>query len=147
METTPPLEALPRRTIAEWHRFVASQDGAVLTPLLAHNVTFRSPAVHVPICGREATLLVLTTVVEVFENFRYHREFVGGGRDVALEFSASVGKLQLKGVDLITFDEAGQMTDFEVMIRPLKALQAVADEMARRIGPRLAALKQAPQHD
>ena len=63
-------------------------------------------------------MLVLTTVVQIFENFRYHRTFVAGSHDVALEFAANIGKWQLKGIDLITFNELGEMVEFEVMIRP-----------------------------
>ena len=86
---------------------------------------------------------MLTTVVQIFENFRYHRSFVGGAHDAALEFSANIGKWQLKGIDLIKFSETGEMTEFEVMIRPIKALAALGEEMGNRIGPRLARLKQA----
>jgi hypothetical protein len=35
------------------------------------------------------------------------------------------------------------MVEFEVMIRPLKALQALGEEMGQRIGPELMRLKQA----
>ena len=87
--------------------------------------------------ARPATLLVLTTVVQIFENFRYHRTFVAGTHDAALEFSANIGKWQLKGIDLIKFDDAGEMIEFEVMIRPIKALQALGEEMGNRIGPQL----------
>ena len=86
---------------------------------------------------------MLTTVVRIFENFRYHREFVAGSHDAALEFSANIGKWQLKGIDLIKFNAAGEMTEFEVMIRPIKALQALGEAMGNRIGPHLARLKQA----
>jgi hypothetical protein len=85
--------------------------------------------------------LVLTTVVQIFENFSYHRTFVAGSRDVALEFSANIGKWQLKGMDLIKFDDAGEMIEFEVMVRPIKALQALGEEMGNRIGPELSRLK------
>ena len=95
-----------------------------------------------PIPGRPATQLVLTTVVQIFENFRYHRTFIGGSHDVALEFAANIGKWQLKGVDLIKFDEHGKMIEFEVMIRPIKALAALGEEMGSRIGEQLARLKE-----
>jgi hypothetical protein len=137
------LAPLPQRTLDAWHRFVASGDSGLLAPLLAEQIVFRSPFVQSPIPGRPATQLVLTTVVQIFENFRYHRTFVAGSHDVALEFSANIGKWQLKGVDLITFGETGEMTEFEVMIRPIKALQALGEEMGNRIGPELARLKQA----
>jgi hypothetical protein len=137
------LAALPQRTLDGWHRFVASGDHGLLASLLSEHIVFRSPFVQSPIPGREATLLVLTTVVQIFENFRYHRSFVAGSHDTALEFSANIGKWQLKGIDLIKFNEAGEMVEFEVMIRPIKALQALGDEMGNRIGPQLALLKQA----
>jgi hypothetical protein len=35
------------------------------------------------------------------------------------------------------------MIEFEVMIRPIKALQALGEEMGNRIGPQLARLKEA----
>ena len=143
MAEIPVLAPLAQRTLDGWHRFVASGHRDLLASLLSEHIVFRSPAVQSPIAGRTATLLVLMTVVQIFENFRYHRSLVAGPRDVALEFSASVGKWQLKGVDLIKFNEAGELIEFEVMIRSIKALQALSEEMGKRIGAQLAALKAA----
>jgi hypothetical protein len=137
------LAALPQRTLDGWHAFVASGDADLLAPLLSEHIVFRSPFVQSPIPGRAATLLVLTTVVQIFENFRYHRTFIAGPHDAALEFGANIGKWQLKGVDLIKFNDAGEMVEFEVMVRPIKALQALGEEMGNRIGPQLARLKEA----
>jgi hypothetical protein len=142
MGENPALAPLPRRTLDGWHRFVASCDPEILPPLLAEHIVFRSPFVQSPIPGRPATLLVLTTVAQIFENFTYHRTFVAGPHDVALEFAANIGKWQLKGIDLIKFNEAGEMVEFEVMIRPIKALQALGEEMGNRIGPQLSRLKE-----
>ena len=111
------LAPSPQRTLDGWHRFVASGDERLLASLLSEHIVFRSPFVQSPIPGRPATLQVLTTVVRIFENFRYHRSFVAGSHDVALEFAANIGKWQLRGVDLIKFNEAGEMIEFEVMIR------------------------------
>lgn len=143
MAETYALASAPQQTLSAWHRFVAQPHRDLLAPLLAENVVFRSPFVQAPIPGRAATMLVLTTVVQVFENFRYQRTFISGSHDAALEFSANIGKWQLKGIDLIRFDDAGRMIEFEVMVRPIKALQALGDEMGRRIGPELARLKEA----
>jgi hypothetical protein len=137
------LARLPQKTLDGWHRFVASGDPGLLPPLLAEDIVFRSPFVQSPIPGKTATLLVLTTVVQIFENFRYHRSFVAGDHDMALEFAANIGKWQLKGVDLIKFNASGEMIEFEVMIRPIKALAALGEEMGNRIGPELMRLKAA----
>ena len=135
--------AFAQRTTDAWHRFVTSGDPEIPRPLLAEDIVFRSPFVQSPIPGRAATLLVLTTVVQIFENFRYHRSFFAGSHDAALEFSANIGKWQLKGIDLIKFNDAGEMLEFEVMVRPIKALAALGEEMGNRIGPQLSQLKQA----
>ena len=66
------LAPLPQRTLDNWHRFVASGDHDLLASLLSEHIVFRSPFVQSPIPGRPATLLVLTTVIQIFENFRYH---------------------------------------------------------------------------
>ncbi len=113
MPSASSLADLPRQTIANWHRFVATGDQALLASLLAEDVVFRSPAVHAPIPGKPATLLVLTTVVQIFENFRYEREFASGSHDAGLEFAANVGKFELKGIDLIKFNTDGKMVDFD----------------------------------
>jgi hypothetical protein len=126
------LSTAAQHTLDEWHRFVASGDKAILTPLLAPAIVFRSPFAQSFPPGREAALV---------ENFRYYRTFVAAPNDAALEFGANVGKFELKGIDLIRFDASGQMIDFEVMIRPFKALQAVGDAMTARIGPELMRLK------
>jgi hypothetical protein len=56
---------------------------------------------------------------------------------VVLEFSARVGERNLKGIDLIRFDEQGLIVEFEVMIRPLSGLQALGAEMGARLGQTL----------
>ena len=76
----------------------------------------------------------MTNVVQVFENFSYHREFLSeDGNNVVLEFSANVGDKKLKGIDMIQFNDEGQIIDFEVMIRPKSGLEALAIEMGQRI--------------
>ncbi|MGO4712528.1 nuclear transport factor 2 family protein [Bradyrhizobium sp. 2TAF24] len=132
-----------QRTLDGWHRFVASGDQADLAPLLSERIVFRSPVVHTPIPGKPATMLVLGAVVQIFQDFQYHRTFVAGAHDVALEFSAKVDRFDLKGLDLIRFDADGRMIEFEVLVRPFKALEALNAAMTARIGPELARLKQA----
>ena len=92
-----PQQALERR-----HRFVASGDRGLPARLLSEHIVFRSPFVQAPIPGRPATALVLTTSVQIFENFRYHRTFIGP-RDAALEFAANIGKWQLSGGPALIF--------------------------------------------
>jgi hypothetical protein len=85
---------------------------------------------------------ILNTVLKVFNDFTYHRQLVTDeGLSVVLEFSAHVGGRNLKGIDMIRFDEQGKIVDFEVMVRPMSGLQALGEEMGRRVGAFLASAK------
>lgn len=113
---------------------IERRDPAALPALLHPDVVFRSPAAFRPYRGAPTVALILRTVLGVFENFTYERQFwSAGGRDVALEFGARVGDRELKGIDLIRFDEAGRIVEVEVMIRPASGLQALGEEMRRRL--------------
>ncbi|AZZ47678.1 polyketide cyclase [Pseudomonadaceae bacterium SI-3] len=124
---------------------IAAGDLSRLPELLHPQAVFRSPMAFTPYESAAAVNLILNTVVRVFEDFAYQRELAStDGTDVVLEFSARVGDRQLKGIDMIRFDEAGLITDFEVMIRPMSGLQALGEEMGRRLAPQLAAMKGRP---
>lgn len=121
-------------SLREWHRMIDASDLAALTALLHPDVVFRSPVAFKPHHGAPTVALILRTVFGVFSGFAYERQFAtGDGFDVALEFRARVGDLDLKGVDLIRFDAEGRIVDFEVMIRPASALRALGEEMGRRL--------------
>ncbi|MBC9250111.1 polyketide cyclase [Pseudomonas alcaligenes] len=128
--------------LQRWHQFIAAQDLRQLPELLHPEAVFRSPMAHTPYPGAPAVNLILNTVLQVFQDFAYHRELASAdGLSVVLEFSARVGERELKGIDMIRFDEAGKIVEFEVMVRPMSGLQALGEEMGRRLAPLLAARK------
>ncbi|MBK7000315.1 MAG: FAD-dependent oxidoreductase [Rhodoferax sp.] len=125
-----------------WHAMVAQGDMGELPGLLHPKAVFRSPMAHSPYPSAQAVRLILSTVAQVFQDFQYHRQFFSAdGQNVVLEFSARVGDKQLKGIDMISFDTDGKIIDFEVMVRPMSGLQALGDEMGRRLAPYLSAYK------
>lgn len=117
--------------LATWHRIVREGDLAALDRLLAEDAVFHSPIVHTPQRGRPLVKLYLTGAYQVLANasFRYVREVVGE-RDAVLEFVAEVEGIQVNGVDMIRWNERGEIVDFKVMIRPLKAIQLMHRRMA-----------------
>lgn len=120
------------KQLSQWHKFVETQDSAILDELLADNVQFHSPFVWKPKDGKAITTVILTTVTKVFQEFNYVREILDGN-NWALEFEAKIGDLTLRGVDLIRLNDDGKIIDFEVMVRPANALQALGLEMGRRL--------------
>lgn len=124
--------------LKRWHGMIADRDLTSLEEIIHPDAVFRSPVAHTPYKGRAALVLALSTVIDVFQDFAYHREFfTGDGLSATLEFSAHVAGKQLKGVDLIRFNEDGLIVEFEVMIRPASGLMALGEEMGKRVGARL----------
>jgi len=129
-------------SLSQWHEMIRSGDLSHLPELLDPQAMFRSPMAHTPYPGAPVVSMILNTVCKVFEDFSYHRELVSAdGLNVVLEFSATVGEKQLKGIDMIRFNEQGKIVEFEVMVRPLSGLQALGAEMGQRLGAYLAASK------
>ncbi|MBI1452409.1 MULTISPECIES: nuclear transport factor 2 family protein [Acinetobacter] len=123
-----------KKSVARWHEMLDTRDMNILNELLADDVVFRSPVAFNPYPGKPVVTFILINVVQIFENFTYHREFyTEDGLNVVLEFSANVGEKKLKGIDMIQFNEQGQIIDFEVMLRPKSGLEALAVKMGERI--------------
>jgi hypothetical protein len=118
--------------LAKWHKFVNEKDEQALAEALADDVLFHSPVLWKPKEGKATAMLYLSSAVRVLEDFTYHRQFVGDNA-VVLEFTARVGTLSVKGVDIIQFNAEGQIVDFEVMVRPASGLQALAAAMAQQL--------------
>jgi SnoaL-like protein len=109
-----------------------AKDFSAVDDLLAEDVVFRSPAVFKPYEGREMVKVILGAVVQVFEDFRYLDQVEGDDRAVLI-FQARVGDRELQGVDILRFDDEGRVDELTVMIRPLSGLNALAEEMGRRL--------------
>ncbi len=117
-------------TLASWHEIVAKRDTRLLDALLAENVVFHSPVVHTPQVGKALTMMYLQGALHVLgkPSFRYLREVVGE-RDAVLEFEVEIDEIIVNGVDMLRWDDNGQITDFKVMLRPLKAVNLVHQKM------------------
>lgn len=122
-----------------WHAVVDSDDAAGLPALIAVDAVFRSPAVHTPQTGRDTVVGYLTAALTVLgPRLTYEREWLGPDSAV-LQFRTVVGGLDVSGVDIITWDDEGQIVDFTVMVRPAKALTAVIEHMGAELMRMLAA--------
>lgn len=116
--------------LAAWHRLAEHRTTDGLDALLADDVVFYSPVVHTPQAGREITSLYLSAALHVFANetFRYVREVVGP-HDAVLEFLVEIDGLSINGVDMLRWNDEGQIVEFKVMIRPLKAVNLIHAKM------------------
>ncbi|MBK9154482.1 MAG: nuclear transport factor 2 family protein [Chloracidobacterium sp.] len=117
--------------LRSWHDIVRTRDAGGLDELLADDVVFYSPVVHTPQVGKVISTMYLSAAVHVFgnESFRYVREIVGES-DAVLEFETEIDGILVNGVDLIKWNSDGKITEFKVMVRPLKAINLIHQKMA-----------------
>ncbi len=128
------IELPEEHPVARWHRALKGRDPAALPPFFAEDAVFLSPVVHTPQRGRALVVGYLGAAFTVFgsPSFRYLREIVGE-RDAVLEFETEIDGVLVNGVDMLRWDDAGRIVEFKVMVRPLKAIQAVHAKMAERL--------------
>ncbi|MFB9235146.1 nuclear transport factor 2 family protein [Plantactinospora siamensis] len=124
-------------------RAVEERDLPRLVGMLAPDVVFHRPATIRPVVGREHVAELLTALLEIFQNFRYVASLDGSGDGAepfatvagagtgagvhGLVFRAEVEGEPVEGIDLISFNAEGQLSNFVVMMRPLAAVLAIAD--------------------
>ena len=127
----------PIPVLARWHDLVRRRDTAGIADLLADDVVFHSPVVHTPQRGRQVAAQYLSAAFHVFADpgFRYVREVVGG-HDAVLEFEVEIDGITVNGVDMITWNDAGRIVEFKVMLRPLKAINLIHQKMGEMLARR-----------
>lgn len=119
------------QVIERWHALAKNHTSEGLHEMLADEVVFHSPVVHSPQKGRAITQAYLSAAFHVLmnESFTYVREIIGPN-DAMLEFKLELDGIHVNGVDIIHWNDEGKITDFKVMVRPLKAIDVVRNQMA-----------------
>lgn len=125
-----------RDNLKVWHARMADKSEAALSAQLAGDAVFHSPVVHTPQAGKPIVMAYLLAADNVLGNdsFRYVREIVDDQANMAmLEFELELDGIQVNGVDIIAWNDKGMIQDFKVMVRPLKAINKVWDEMGKML--------------
>lgn len=125
-----------RENLKVWHARMETKSREELSAQLADNAVFHSPVVHTPQEGKPIVMAYLTAADSVLGNdsFRYVREIVDDGANMAmLEFELELDGVHVNGVDIIAWNDEGLIQDFKVMVRPLKAINKVWDEMGKML--------------
>ncbi|MFM7377337.1 MAG: nuclear transport factor 2 family protein [Erythrobacter sp.] len=121
--------------LAQWHAYMEhGGDPALLSDLLADDAVFHSPVVHTPQKGKPIVMAYLVAASHTLGNdsFHYVRELLDGD-EMMLEFVTVMDGITVNGVDIIRWNAEGQITDFNVMVRPLKAINKVWEMMAAQL--------------
>ena len=117
--------------IERWLDVIENGNTAELDDMLAEDAVFYSPAVFTPQHGRAKAAAYLRAAENLFSgtDFHYVNKWIDTNSAV-LEFAAEVDGISVEGVDILHWNDAGQLTSVKVMVRPYKALQVVIAKMA-----------------
>ena len=121
-----------QRCVENWHRHVRGELPGGLDAILADDVVFLSPIVFSPQRGKELTKLYLNAAGATIGDetkFRYVKEILSGHHAV-LEFETELAGKYVNGIDMLTCDDEGRITEFKVMVRPLQAINLLHQQMA-----------------
>lgn len=125
-------QGVAEQGVAAWHAYMdGGGEPGVLRAMIAEDALFHSPVVHAPQVGRDKVFAYLFAASKVLgsEHFAYVCEIVVGDTAV-LEFTDTLDGIHINGVDIIRWNDAGQIVDFKVMVRPLKAVNKLWEQMA-----------------
>ena len=133
-------------TMDKWHQHLRGQLPGGLDELMHEDCVFYSPVVFTPQRGKAITKMYLEAAGQALPgepaaggspgkaedpapaSFRYTKKILSG-QQAALEFETTVEGKVVNGIDIITCDADGKITEFKVMIRPLQGVQAVHRQM------------------
>ncbi len=140
MSENDPINACMER----WHEHMSGRLDGGLDAVLHPDVVFLSPIVFTPQKGIDITKAYLSAAGGTLGGdepgsssdgesaggggFRYTKEILDGNHGV-LEFETSIDGKYVNGIDMISCDDDGMITEFKVMIRPLQAINLVHAQM------------------
>ena len=134
------------KLMKNWHLHLQGEFPGGLDELLADDVEFHSPIVFTPQKGKAITKMYLGAAGNTFSDnadpsekklqdlesssskFKYVKEVLAGNHAV-LEFEAEVDGKYVNGVDIITCNDEGKITEFKVMVRPLQGVNVMHEQM------------------
>jgi hypothetical protein len=122
-------------TVTAWHELVDDFSRDNLAALLHKDCIFYSPVIFKPQPGKQTTIGYLMAAMEMFskaDDFKYVNEFIDE-HGAVLEFNAEMDGIFIDGIDMITWNEDGLITEFKVFIRPLKAIDKVRETMLAQL--------------
>jgi hypothetical protein len=104
-----------------------------LEECFAPEARFFSPVVFAPYEGRDVVVTIIAEgAMKVFgDDFHYVHRFENDDA-AALIFKTTVDDREVDGLDLLSFDDQGLITEMKVMVRPMSGLNALAAAMGRR---------------
>jgi hypothetical protein len=113
-----------------------SGDADVIAEVLAPDVVFHSPMTErIRFEGKEEVAALHRDIFAVFEDLDT-TEPLALGDTRSFSFRARVRGVELEAINLVRFNEQGQIVEFKVFVRPLAALATLFAALPPRVSAR-----------
>ena len=115
------------------HAFTDAMQRKDLEAMLTHmtdDVVLKTPLVAEPFRGKAALRPVVEALLAVVDAFAFH-EVMQGPQHVSSFFRVTVGSVEVDGMDYWRLNDAGLIQEMTVLWRPLPAVAAVQNKLAR----------------
>ena len=118
--------------VAPYHAAVLAKDPNAILACMTDTIRMHSPTKMTPFEGKQIVRFLFGHLMEVLEEFQFGK-IVETGDTAVLFFTCTIGGKSAEGCDVLTFNADGQIEDFRVLIRPLRALERLNEIMATRL--------------
>lgn len=110
-----------------------AKDAGQFLPLMADDIVFHTSAAGRPVVAQAGALQILKMLLEVYEDGVFVAEYVNS-TGVVLHSSGTIGGKRADGIQILTVDDSGLITEFRDFVRPLSALMALSEAAGRYLG-------------
>lgn len=111
-----------------------ARDSDRVLALVSETVVLHTSAAAEPVVGKAHVKKILDFLLEAFEGLTYVAEHAGD-EGVVLLCSGAVGGVPADGVQVLTLDEDGLISEFRDFVRPLPALAQLAQAAVEYFRP------------
>lgn len=119
--------------IKEWVQAAIAKDGEKVLSLLSDSIVVLPPFQDGEVHGPKDVLATFSAFATVTENFQYGRSW-HQDNSLVLEFSTSIDGAKLHGVDIIELDHNGKISRFDILARPVSAVQTLGKAVQKYLG-------------
>lgn len=118
--------------VEHWFKAVEERDAEQVLKLLTPDIRIAPPFLTHEVEGPSAVMRVFSAFANVTDTFKYGRQWRNGG-EVVLEFFTRIDGQDIHGVDIISINDTGQISRFDILARPQANVQKLGAAIERHL--------------
>jgi Alpha/beta hydrolase family/SnoaL-like domain len=117
----------------DWTGAFAKRSATAFADAFAEDVVLDATVLYRPVSGREAVKQVMEAASKIYESLEFTDQAADGHRQYVEWKAHAFGGVPLRGVTIITRNEAGAISRLAIHHRPLNAAMLFAAEIGQRL--------------